>query len=322
MGKIILLILAVAVGLFAQTKKVLIIESYHKEFGWDASYLDGIKSELGTDYEIKRYQMDTKRVPKDEYQSRADRAWKMYQMEEPDLVILGDDNALKFLGNKFHETKTPVVFLGINNNPRRYIQLRKNITGILERPLLKKSIVTIKEVVPDTKKVLVMFDDSTTSQVILDEVFKGKKSLKIAGIHTDLKLIGSFDEWKKTVGESKGQYDAIAIGLYFTLKDAQGDSVPGNDVLTWTTQNSAIPPFAFWDFAVGKGKAIGGLVLYGKTQGIAAAQIAKEVLEGKEISKILPKTGEKGRYYFSKSGLEKYSLTLPSHIAGGIEYSD
>lgn len=315
-------VLFISEPLMADKKKVLIIESYHQSFAWDASYREGITEALGDDYTIEYYEMDTKRVPANEFEHRANQAWSRYQLTQPDLVILGDDNALKYLGKRFEKTNTPVVFLGINNNPRRYITIGKNITGILERPLLKKSTATIKDIIPNCKKLLILFDNSTTSQVILDEEFRGNSSMTLAGIQTDLKLIDSYSQWQTETELGKGKYDAIIIGLYFTLKDKEGKSVSGDDVLNWTSKNSSVPVFAFWDFAVGENKAIGGLVLYGKTQGIAAGEIAKEILNGKEVQKINPKVGEKGRYFFSKKGLERHHLVLPSYITRGIEYTD
>lgn len=305
----------------ADKKNVLVIESYHKEFAWDTSYREGITEALGKDYAIKFYEMDTKRIPADEFEHRADQAWSLYQTSQPDLVILGDDNALKYLGKRFQQTNTPVVFLGINNNPRRYITIGKNITGILERPLLKKSIATIKDILPKCKKILVLFDNSNTSQVILDEEFRGENSLTLAGIPTDLKLIDTYGHWQTEIELSQGQYDAIVVGLYFTLKDKKNQSVPGDEVMKWTSKNSSAPVFAFWDFAVGADKAVGGLVLYGKPQGIAAGQIAKEVLEGKNIRQINPQVGEKGRFFFSKKALERHHLTLPSYITRETEYT-
>jgi len=295
---------------------ILIIESYDAQYPWDASYIQGIKENMPKDCKFYTFEMDTKRIPESEYEKSAQKGWDFYLETKPDLVVLGDDNALKYLGQRFAKVKTPVVFLGINNNPRTYgILDSANFTGILERPLLKRSIAEIGKILP-MKKVLVLFDSETTSRVILDEIFNGQNEMKVNDIDIHLKLIGSWETWQKTVEEAKNDgYDAMIIGLYHTLRDKNNTHIDAESVLSWTSENTPIPPFAFWDFAVGPGKAIGGLTLFGKTQGEAAAVMANKILRGTPPNNIQVIHGEKGTLFFSRSQLEKYNIKLPKEIA-------
>ncbi len=307
----------------AKSTSILIIESYHSEYSWDESYIQGIKENMKGAYEFHTFQMDTKRIPKSEYEKSAQNAWDYYLKLQPALVFLGDDNALKYLGERFARVETPVVFLGINNNPRAYkVMNAANITGILERPLLKRSIVEMNKIL-EIKKILVLFDSGTTSRVTFEEVFGGQEKINLGGIHIDMKLIGSWWDWQATVTGSKNEgYDAMVIGLYHTIKDEADKHVPAGEVLAWTSENTPIPPFAFWDFTVGKEKAIGGLTLFGKTQGKAAAQMALEILNGTPPSQIKVRTGEKGKLLFSKSQLKKYDIELPAGVASKAAFVD
>ncbi|MCP4321961.1 MAG: sugar ABC transporter [Psychromonas sp.] len=313
----IVLLLLMSLTCFSASAKqtILIIESYHSEFSWDKSYISGLNSILEGKYDLFYFQMDTKRFSQSQHQLQADKAWAEYQQLQPDLVILGDDNALKYLGSRFSNTKTPVVFLGINNNPRYYkLYNSKNITGVLERPLIKRSISKIAY--GNAKKVLLLFDNSHTSQTIFQEKFSSLKQRIISGVQVDIRLISTFQEWQEQVTNStKNQYELLFIGLYHTLINENGNHIAASEVLNWTVQNTPIPPFAFWDFSIGKGKAIGGLVLFGFEQGKLAAQMAKLILET-EVSphQIGKQTAEKGRYLFSKQQLKKFSFTLPESI--------
>ncbi|SLM30267.1 ABC-type sugar transport system, ATPase component [Desulfamplus magnetovallimortis] len=314
MKRIILLItllLTIPVSLFAQKESILVIESYHAEYPWDASYIEGLKDILKDGYDLQYFEMDTKRLPASEYDKRAQMAWEKYLELKPSLVILGDDNALKYLGKKFSVTTTPVVYLGINNNPRYYDMARfDNITGVLERPLMKRSIKYIDDFF-EVKKVLILFDSGETSKVVHTEVFSGKERQIFGGIIADIKLIDNFGTWQKSVLEAKNQdYDAIIVGLYHTLVDDAGNHVDANKVLGWTSDNTPVPPFAFWDFTVGKGKAIGGYVLFGKAQGKKAGELALKMLADKNHGRIPPQTADNGQLYFSRSQLEKWGLTI------------
>lgn len=306
--------------------KILVVESYHQGYEWDKSYTQGLEEVLGQDYELSFFQMDTKRIPADEYEAKADEAFAEYKKYKPSLVVLGDDNALKFVGPKLLDTNTPVVFLGVNRNPSDYLGPRASeFTGVLERPLLKRSIYTLKRIIGnDLEKVLVMFDSGTTSRASLAHVFKGESSITMSEIKIDLKLIGSWNLWQKTVLDAKKNgYDAIIVGLYHTIFDQDNVHVDGDKVLKWTSNNTPVPPFGFWDFTVGFDKTIGGLVLYGKQQGIAAGEIAKRILAfDKKPEDIHPKIAERGRYLFSQAHLDKYNLTLPNDLRYESEFVD
>jgi ABC-type uncharacterized transport system substrate-binding protein len=314
---LVLILLCLPLQLIAK-QKILIIESYHSEFVWDQNYIRGIKSVLKNDFDLFYFQMNTKRLPKNTYQERADQAWELFQDINPDLVILGDDNALKYLSMHFSQTTTPVIYLGINNNPRNYhFQNSKNITGVLERPLIKRAISTVAQLLPQkVTRILLMFDNSQTSNTVFEEVFSSNTQISISGIQVEIRLIGNWETWKNKLLSADNNYDAVFFGLYHTLTDEDNNHIPAEQVLLWSAENTPIPPFGFWDFSIGQDKAIGGLVHFGSEQGKLAAEIAKEILVNKrQPDQINTKTAKKGRYLFSRQALQKYGLTLPEKIA-------
>lgn len=322
---LIALMLSLHVGnVFCTEKTILVIESYHAEYPWDASYKSGLEEALVKKYKLVYFEMDTKRLPKDQHQKMADQAWEKYLSEKPVLVIIGDDAGLKMLGPKFAETSTPVVYLGINNNPRNYFSLLPtNITGVLERPLLKRSIADIQKILPDTKSVLVLFDSDITAQITKKEVFEDKDSQNIKDIKIEIKLIGDLQTWQNTILSSKGKYDACVIGLYQSVKDVDGKPVNAEDLITWTSNNTPIPPFAFWDFAIGGNKTIGGLVLHGKEMGVLASGLVLKILEqGKTPKELFPITNDQGILLFSKSQLTKWGIKLPENMASTAGFVD
>lgn len=231
------------------------------------------------------------------------------------MVILGDDNALNYLDSRFSKRVTPVVYLCINNNPRNYqLHNSKNITGVLERPLIKRSISSISY--GKAKKFLLVFDNSPTSKTIIKENFSNKNQVIISGVQVDIKLINDWNSWKTQIlSSSELQYDILFIGLYQTIIGQENRHVPAPEVLSWTINNTPIPPFFFWEFSIGKEKAIGGLVMFGFEQGKLAAQMAKQMLEeGISPYKLGIKTAEKGRFVFSRKQLERFSVELPQRI--------
>jgi len=312
LNTLLFLILFLQLNLYAQKKDILVIESYHHDYIWSTNYRNAIKEKLGSQYNLSFFYMDTKRLPLSKHEESAQKAWSIYKELNPELVILGDDNALKFLGPKLAKTKTNVVYLGINNNPRKYFNFTptKNITGVLERPLLRRSIFYVKELL-DVKKVLLLFDAGISSQVIFKEIFRNKSKLVLRDVEVNVLLIEQFDMWKKSILDAKkNNYDAIVFSSYHTIKDKDKKHVSPARIWEWTSKNITVPPFAFWNFAVGENKAIGGYVISGREQGIEASKLALKILEDKNYIIGFPSVVENGYLLFSRSQLKKWGISL------------
>ena len=295
--------------------KVLLIESYHAEYAWDQEQRAGLESVFQDQVELYNFQMDTKRINTDQYFGKADLAWQYYLKIKPDVVILSDDNALMLLEGRFLETDTPVVYMGINNNPRSYGPLGKNITGVLERPLYKRTIKYLKDLILLRKdKVLILLDKGTTSEVFRQSVFHDQQNMEISGVVAEVKSFLNYSKWQNAVKSARENgYKAIVIGLYHCLFE-DGVNVDGEDVLAWTSENTPVPLFAFWEMSVGKGKAIGGMVLSGKVQGRAAANIVMKILDGTPVNSITPIIPDQGDFVFSRHELERWKIRLPRYI--------
>lgn len=121
--------------------EILVISSYHPEYLWDRSYNASLEAHLGSNHRISHFYMDTKRRSPDDFDQIAEQALAFYRQTKPDLVVLGDDNAINYLAREIATLGTPVVFLGMNENPRhKGLVGHPKITGVLERPLLKRNI--------------------------------------------------------------------------------------------------------------------------------------------------------------------------------------
>jgi len=310
----------------AAKPKLLIISSYHSEYAWEAGYRLGITEVLQDDYQLEYFQMNTKRLPPSLYSQRAALAWDAYIKHKPKLVFLGDDNAIKYLGSHFERiTQTPVVYVGLNRDPRDYnIYPAQHLTGVLERPLLNKSLKLIPRLLKQPKKILVLFDSGNTALSAIKALFQNRTTILLDGILVEAKLIGEWDLWQHTIKQTQNSdYDALLIGLYHTLVDKQGEHVSDEKVIRWTVKNTAIPPFCLWSFSIAADKAIGGWVQDPRMEGRRAAEIALNILrDGVSPSDIEPTPTGYGQLMFSRSQLKKYAITLPSDLAQQAQFID
>ncbi|BAJ02107.1 ABC transporter substrate-binding protein [Shewanella violacea] len=263
------------------------------------------------EHSILEYEMDTKRHPMSEFDNVSKQALTFIEKHKPKLVVLADDNALKLLGPTLVDLKLPLVFLGINANPRHYIQLNKNVSGTLERPLLKRSILMLHDLFPGVKNIKVLMDTSPTSYAILETSFYNQFHQNIAGMNVDISLEETFTDWKlSTKALEENGYDALIVANYAALTDKHKQHVSLDEISEWTSQNSPVPMFSFWGYSIGKGKAIGGLIISGVQQGVEAAKIVNGYFVTGKLSSIT--TPERGSLMFSEHELLRWNIKLKS----------
>lgn len=289
---------------------IMVIHSYHPGHPWIMEYSRGLAISL-PGQRLTHFYLDTKRLPPSQFAAQGDQAWRAFLQHKPDLVILGDDNAIDLLALRIARHGTPVVFLGMNDNPRHVgVYGQPLITGGLERPLMKRNLLEMTQMLSDASQVKVLFDASSVSSTALSDNFGTKHAVTLGRLRVDLAQTNDYRQWQQHVLTTKqAGYQALFIGLYHTLKDADGQPVEADTVLEWSAQHSPVPLFAFWEFSVGPQGAVGGLVIQGYDQGIQAGQLARQILRGTPPSALPIRYGERASYWFSRSQLQRWHLT-------------
>ena len=304
----------------ALTGEILLVVSYHPSNEWTANCIKGIRQQIADRHSIEIIAMDTKRKKESEFQTIADSVWARIIDKKPDLVMLADDNALKYLGPRLSQSDMPVVFYGVNNTPRSNLpngRIPENMTGLMEKRLLIPLARTVIRIVPaNHNRILILFDDSETTKIHLEKALFGKKTIPLKNSTIEWKSIGYYDIWQETVLDADNHYDAIIMENWYTVKDRHTKTVmPEQDVLEWTAQNAPVPIFGTTPFAVGRKRLVGALVLEGTEYGQAAAEIALQILDsGMKPSEFTITYSEKGKYYFNEQKLTQFNLQLPAEI--------
>jgi ABC-type uncharacterized transport system substrate-binding protein len=310
-----ILILAVFSTASAKEKTVLNISAYYKGYKWTDDCMKGISSILEGQYNLATIYMNTKMLSKDCHQEAADKAWNTYKEINPDLVMLGDDNALYFLGPKFANLDVPVVFYGINANPRKYFKDKSvpvNITGILERVPIYAILRLVKPLLKTAKNMLLLFDDSPTSDAAIETMLDGKDHISIANFDLYSKRIRTFKVWRDTIIQAQKKYDTIYLATLFTIKDEDGCCMNPLDVLAWSSKHAKIPLFGSQESMVHDDGVLGAIVIVGEKHGQLAAKVASHILEGGKIPiHIMHKDAE---ILLNKRQLEKFNIVLPDSI--------
>lgn len=292
-------------------RNVLVLHSYHQGLPWTDAISNGIKNTFkGTEkkYALHFDFLDSKRNTTPEYleQLRILYANKSQQIDY-DLMIVSDNYALQFyLQNKtFFRKELPVVFCGINNYKPEMLEGAQNITGVVERPEFEENIRLMLRLHPQTKRIVVVNDKTSTGQLV-------KKSLLAVIPQFKDQVAFSFLEKFNSVAsaaelESLGPDDLI---LLLTMSiDSEGQNISLDESMGFIRKHTAIPVYGVWDFQLGHG-IVGGKLLSGFKQGRRAAKMALRILKGESVRDVQLLKKSWGAYRFDYLELQRLGVDM------------
>ncbi len=302
-------------------KTIVVVQSYHIEYKWDADYIHAIQSVLGKDHDIHVFELDTKRLAKADWPQKAADTQNAITELQPDVAILGDDNAFTLMAQHLADRNIPVVFLGVNGGPAQHPALdHPMVTGILERPFFKDSIRHLRKALSERERFLVLMDDSPTMRNAVNEFFGEQREATLYGSQLDIVLTNDRDTWLQSVFDAHTQYDAIVVGTHHTIRDTAGNYIPPNELMTEAFARTQAPIFSFWDIFIGKQQGIGGFTVSAHQEGLTAARLASLILGGVSPDKIPQMKSLSGHYVYSESGLQHWNLELSPLIASQANF--
>ena len=323
----------------ARKHRIFIVSSYSREYIWSNSTQKGVSAamlKLGyLDSEaqaaalmrsdevesqravIRKVWMDTKRK-----NSRSDLAITTRRvMEEmgrfdPDLLLLGDDNAANYIGNQVLGSKTPAVFWGINGLPLKYGLIEnldapgRNITGVWQSGYYKESLDLLKRLVPKAKTFSILACDSETSRpnvkMIEQLARRDVLPLKLQGAI----VTNSYADFQRRALDGAKKVDAYFVLNHDTLRDERGQHVELLDVGRWYLQNIKIPEASHEDQFVYE-----GLLLTandsGYNQGYLAFEMADLILQKRGTpARMAVRTPDRGPYLVNRLRADQLGISL------------
>ena len=297
--------------------KILYIMSYHSPWEWTDGQLNGFKAALrDVEVEYKTFQMDTKNHSSEEWKQQvAKEAKALIESWQPDLVYTSDDDVQKYIVQDYINSDIPFVFSAVNADPAEYgFTGSKNVTGVLEHQHFVESVRLLKQLTPEVEEIAVVVDDSPfwkgVTQTMREEENQLPEGVKIVRYDTIL----TFADYQQKVKEYQTTVDAIAMLGVFNFKDEKGENVPFQEVLKWTSENSQLPDFSFWEDRISHG-TLASVTVSSYEQGLAAGEIARGILvEGKSPDSFPMKPTLKGEPVINLARAKLLGLKVDSEI--------
>ncbi|WP_319560017.1 ABC transporter substrate binding protein [Marispirochaeta sp.] len=279
---IVILILLSPLSAYAgPASRVLVIHSYHADFPWTEAIHTGIQHGFGaseTEHDLFIEYLDAKRFAPQEFSSDFARYLaSKYQDSRIDLLIVSDDNALRFALD-YRDTLfrgVPIVFCGIINFDTYENQLPSGITGIAEDIDLASNLSLISR----------LHGIGTTVAAVADYTVSGSENTRRfldlinnpQSPRLRYEVFFGYDSVELTSRLNRLPENAVILNLGF-WRDRTGSDFNYRESISLLT-GTGLPVYSAWDQAIRFG-AVGGIVLDVEHQGTAAAEIALRILSG------------------------------------------
>lgn len=294
-----------------KSSRVLFISSY--SYAWDTVQIqiEGIRKGLDTDVVLDYEFMDTKRVS-DETSMELFYEGLKYRLEKVapyDVIILGDDAALLFALEYRDElfADIPLVFEGVNDTDLA-LEAAKNplITGVLEQLSVEKNIEMGLQFTPNAQNVVAILDDSITGEAERKRFYDYAEKypqLHFSEINASQKTTEELKTALKEISK-----DSILIYVVMT-EDASGKQYTNTESVHLIAESASVPAIRMVEGGIGEG-LLGGNVVSMYKSGELAAQIAMDIIKGKDIGEIDVVKDSPNIYCLDEQVMKKYGIDL------------
>ncbi len=282
--------------------KCLYVSSYHRGYAWSDGVEEGLRKVLTGHCEIRQMDMDTKRNKSVEFkQSAAIEVKHEIESWQPDVVIVSDDNAAKYVVMQYYrDAETPFVFSGVNWTVKEYGFPYSNVTGIIEVAPLEAMLTHAIKYSGGAKKAIYLGADTLTEKKNLDRFAETSKKL---GIELQGVLVPDASEWKAQYRAAQDA-DFIIMGSHSGISDWDKTELAAFAVeharkLTVTSHDWMMPFSTI------------GFTKIPQEHGEWAALAAIEILKGRSPREIPIVANRDWDLWLNAAHLESTRITLP-----------
>ena len=316
-----LFIFILSTSIYASQKlSVLVIHSYSQEYEWTKKQHNSFVSTLQEstkDFEILTEYLDTKRLKlTPEYQDKFLQYIKFkYKNSNIDLIYVTDDNAMRFLYNKYSELTSeeiniPVFFSGVNNLEMDNVLDKNYFKGVYEVKQIYQNIELVKQFSPQTRDIWFIGDNSSTYYLIKKEIELQRKNFPNMNFHyiSDEKI----SKIQENLPDDKRSF--LILTTIGNFKDAKNNTLLPKESIKIIKQQEGIIILSMEDSYMTKG-VVGGYVTSGIQQGKKAAKLVLKYINENSLKNIKSILNSPNKYIFNYRELINARVILSEYIA-------
>ncbi|PKM55023.1 MAG: hypothetical protein CVV00_05595 [Firmicutes bacterium HGW-Firmicutes-5] len=299
---------------------VLLINSYHKGFGWTDTQTDAIIKrfkEYNDNIIVSVEYLDWKRYPDEENLSfQYSLLQHKYKYVTTDVIITTDDMAMEFALQHRDGifTGTPIVFTGIlEESAISRTQGVEDIVGVYEVLDAKGTVDLMLELQPEIRHIFVVCDATESGKDVSAEI---GEAIDQSDFDLSYRILDdlSYEEIKTLLKEPQAG-SAVIMGT-FTM-DSQGKQKSNETFSKELAEITTLPMYSVYEYLLGYG-VIGGSLLSGTMQGNYGAGLAIELIEGEPINALKTVDMKSVYYGFDYKYLEKNNIETHKLPEGSV----
>ena len=243
--------------LYAKNKiNLAIVHSYENKFYWTNQIEKGFIKRITQEYEIEivfKGELNAKNDPNG-VKSRVSNIEKQLSKIKFDILFITDDDALNLIGQKFYNTKTKLIFAGINSPLKQFGSsdseinktIPKNVSGVLERYELLPLVKLINDLIDGSKNLILLFDKSATADGVFEnfqeEVGINRKFGKM--VIKQIIRSNDFHNWENAI-KLAGKSDVLVIFPFSNVVRPKNLELNSTEKFAdWISKTSNVPEFA------------------------------------------------------------------------------
>ncbi len=297
----------------ARKPRVLFVNSYHRGYAWSDGVEKGLLKALKVNQrpdgsldcgagrvELKIVRMNTKLNRSEEFKQQAAKKVKqLIDTWQPDIVVVSDDNACKYLLLPYYKDKTlPFVFCGLNWGETIYGLPYSNTTGMIEVEPVKETYALLRRFARGERLGFIGSNTLTGHKFVhYYEKILGRK-------FTAGKLVDTFAQWRDEYLKLQKDVDMIYVLPPYGISDWDK-----HKALALIFAHSRIPSAASSELCA-------PYVLFGKMgiaeeQGWWSGRTVLKILDGRKPNSIPVTTNHKSRLYLNMKLAKTMGIVFP-----------
>jgi PAS domain S-box-containing protein len=274
------------------SSNVMLLVSYNAGMTWSDEQISGVKHQLQLFYPAVNLRLDfldTKQIqPSPQYYQRMEELLRIkYGSTPPKMILTTDDDALDFalLLRQHLYPAVPILFSGVAVSRKSALARESNISGVFDDADVIQSLELILRVLPGTRRVMVVHDQSRTSLAQADVLRLTETKLSKIKMEFLNKL--SVEAIQARL-RSLGQGD-IVLALAFN-HDINGRVLTHEAASDLWAAASPVPVVVTRDVSMRPG-VLGGYLITGRQQGTILGQMALQLLNKESVTSIPMRDG-------------------------------
>ena len=291
----------------------------------------GFEEEKNIKYET--FYMDTQKTytTPGQQKERGKIALSMIKKFDPDIVVVMDDNAVKYVMLPLVDTRYQVVFSGMNGQVEDYdksvefLETRErpghNITGVIEYMHFVESFKLMQKIIPRLKKAMFIADKSPTGHALIKAIKADMQKSSSFPVEVEIRQVETFAEYKDLIHEANKRQDIQAIYPIAVGLDAPPPQkrVVAQQIFAWTLKNSIKPDvagtFFFCKFGI-----LGGATVDFLSMGSEVAVKIARILSGEKAGNIPIENCKRFAIAINLARAKQLGIQIPYEILGAADH--